>query len=368
MNQALALAKKAEGRTAPNPPVGAVVVSASGEVVGRGWHHAAGLPHAEPNALDDAGQAARGATIYVTLEPCNHHGRTPPCTERIIEAGIARVVVGSLDPNPKVAGGGVARLTEAGLQVRHGVNRAQCDMLLAPFARHISTGRPWVVLKMAASLDGKIATAPDRNQWLTGPAAKAWAHRLRNVSEAILVGRSTVEVDDPSLTCRLNRGRGQNPLRVVLDSRAKTSDRAKVVTGPQAGSPAGGGCLIITGPAAGESDRRRLERAGAQVEKVETGPDGRPDPGAVLDLLGHRKVMRLMIEGGPGVAASFVRAGLVDEICLLVAPLVIGGHGAPGLMAGPMLNDMDGAARLEWLPVRRLGPDLLIRALVKRTD
>ncbi len=361
MAQALRLARRAEGRTAPNPPVGAVVVKA-GRIVGQGFHAAAGMPHAEVVALDQAGKKAKNATIYVTLEPCNHHGRTPPCTERILASGVSRVVVGSLDPNPNVAGGGIERLKRAGLEVEAGVLADRCDALLAPFAKHAATGRPWVTLKMAASLDGKIAVGPGKSQWLTGSQAKAWAHRLRNVCEAILVGRGTVEIDDPALTTRLARRKGQNPLRVVLDSKLALDPEAKVVTGPRDGGPAGGGLLVLTRKDAPAHKARALEAAGAEVVGLPAG-EGGLDLEAVLDELGRRGVMRLMVEGGPSVAGRMIRAGLIDEVYLIFAPLLIGGESAPSLLGGPSADDLTQALGLGKIEFRRLGRDLLVHGL-----
>jgi diaminohydroxyphosphoribosylaminopyrimidine deaminase/5-amino-6-(5-phosphoribosylamino)uracil reductase len=362
MAQAIRLAQKAEGRTAPNPPVGAIVVR-EGRVVGRGFHHAAGTPHAEPLALDMAGEAARGADLYVTLEPCNHQGRTPPCTQKIISSKIRRVFIGALDPNPGVAGGGAAFLSGQGIQVESGILEERCRELIGPFAKLITTGRPLVCLKLAASLDGRIAPRPGKAQWLTGKKAGAWVHSLRNRSEAIMVGRSTVSIDDPSLTTRLNRGRGQNPLRVILDSRLSISPESKVVAGSKQGGPAGGGCLILTGPDHSAKKRLALERAGAEVVELGPGPGG-VDLGQALEDLGRRGVMRLLLEGGPGLAGSFFRAGFVDEIFFLYAPLVMGGAQAPGMVAGPLLESMEGAARMVGIKTRRLGPDVLLQAKV----
>ena len=367
MARAVRLARRAEGRTAPNPPVGAVVVS-EGRVVGQGFHHAAGTPHAEPLALDTAGERARGADLYVTLEPCNHQGRTPPCTQRIIASKIKRVFIGALDPNPGVAGGGADYLAAQGIEVRSGILEERCRELIAPFARLVTTGRPWVSLKLAASLDGRVAPRPGQSQWLTGKEASAWVHGLRNRCEAIMVGRSTVAVDDPSLTTRLNRGPGQNPLRVVLDSRLTIDPKSKVVVGPHEGGPAGGGCLILTGPDHPAQNRLALEKAGAEVVALGPGPGG-VDLGQALEELGRRGVMRLLLEGGPGLAGSFFRSGFVDELFFLYAPLVMGGDKAPGMVAGPLLTGMDQATRLGRIKTRRLGPDILLWAeVIKEED
>lgn len=364
MNTALRLAQKAEGRTAPNPPVGAVVVIGD-RVVGQGWHKYAGAPHAEPMALDQAGDLAKGADLYVTLEPCNHQGRTPPCSERVIKAGIRRVFIGSLDPNPTVSGGGATRLAEAGIEVISGVLKDRCDNILRPFAKHVTTGRPWVTIKLAASLDGRIAVRPGRQDWLTGPEAARFVHRLRNRCEAILVGRKTVEVDDPSLTARLPRGQGQNPLRVILDSKLRINPKAKVIRGPRDGGPAGGGAVIFSAGAVEETARFALEQAGVETATA-TGPNGRVDLGLVLDDLGRRGVIRLLVEGGPETAGAFLRSGLADELILLYAPLVIGGRTAPGMVGGPDLDSLAGAVGLDDLKTARLGKDLMVAGLVRK--
>ncbi len=364
MAQALRLARRAEGRTAPNPPVGAVVVRA-GKVIGRGFHRAVGTPHAEVLALDQAGEKAQGADLYVTLEPCNHFGRTPPCTRKILSSGIKKVFIGSLDPNPGVAGGGAEYLAQNKVEVESGILSDRCRELLAPFTSLITLGRPYVTLKIAASLDGRLSVRAGTSQWLTGEKARTWVHGLRNRCEAIMVGRSTVAMDDPSLTTRLERRRAQNPLRVIMDSRLSISPQSKVVTGPSEGGPAGGGCLILTCAQAPESNRRALEKAGAEVKILGEGPGG-VDLAQTVDELGKRKVMHLLLEGGPELAGRFFRAGFVDEIFFLYAPLVIGGARAPGMVAGPLIEDIGQAARLEKVKTRRLGEDILVWAKVKR--
>ena len=367
MAQALRLARKAEGKTAPNPPVGAVVVR-EGRVVGKGYHRMAGAPHAEVAALDQAGEKARGADLYVTLEPCNHFGKTPPCTEKILAFGIKRVFIGALDPNRGVAGGGAKRLMGNGVEVESGILKDRCQDLIAPFTSLITLGRPYVSLKIAASLDGRLAVRSGQSQWLTGPQALAWTHRLRDRSEAIMVGRSTVTVDDPSLTARLKSGKGRNPLRVILDSKLSTDPKAKAVTGPigdrpERGGPAGSGCLILTCTDAPLAKRLALEKAGAEVVALGSGHGG-VDLKEALEILGQRKVMSLLLEGGPELAGHFFRAGFVDQVFFLYAPLVIGGAAAPGMVAGPLIKEIAQAARLGDLKTRRLGRDILIRAKV----
>ncbi|MBM3501091.1 MAG: bifunctional diaminohydroxyphosphoribosylaminopyrimidine deaminase/5-amino-6-(5-phosphoribosylamino)uracil reductase RibD, partial [Armatimonadetes bacterium] len=257
MRAALALARRGVGRTAPNPPVGAVVVK-RGALIGRGYHRAAGQPHAEVEALTDAGPAARGADLYVTLEPCAHHGRTPPCTDAILRAGVRRVCYAVGDPDPKVAGRGHAQLREAGLSVEAGRLARDARELYRAYFKHRLTGTPWGVLKLAGTLDGKVATASGESRWITGESARRHVHRLRNENDAILVGVGTVLADDPQLTTRLRGGR--DALRVIIDSRGRTPPTARAVV-----QDSSAGCLIATTAAASRRRVEALRRAGAEV-------------------------------------------------------------------------------------------------------
>ena len=313
MALAVAEAEAVRGTTSPNPWVGAVV-SRNGEVVATGATRPPGGPHAEAVALAAAGDV-RGATVHVTLEPCSHHGRTPPCAEALVAAGVARVVVGVEDPDPRVSGRGVARLREAGVEVVVGPGADAVAAQLAPYLKHRRTGRPWVVLKLAATLDGRTAAPDGSSRWITGPAARADAHRLRAEADAVLVGAGTVRVDDPELTVRHVPGR--DPLRVVLGS-----------------APAG----AKVHPA--------LELAGA--------------PGAVLDELGRRGVLTLLVEGGATVARSFHAAGVVDRYVVYLAPALFGGDDARPLFAGPGAPTVAEAWRGRVVGVERLGEDLRV--------
>ena len=320
MRAALRLARRGLGRTSPNPPVGAVVV-AEGRVVGRGFHPKAGQPHAEVFALDDAGDAARGATLYVTLEPCCHTGkRTPPCTERVIATGVKRLVFASTDPNPQVAGRGATRLREAGLSVESGVLAGEADRLIEGFARHVTTGRPLVTLKLALSLDGRVCALDRSSRWITGPEARAEVHRLRDASDAVLVGIGTALADDPALTTRLPRG-GRDALRVVVDAQARLPPGAKMLTG---GSPAG--TLVCVGPRAPHERRAALTAAGAEVLEVAE-VDGHVDLDRVIAELGRRGVCTLLAETGPRLSSALLSRGLVDKVLAYVAPKLIGGDG-----------------------------------------
>lgn len=359
MRIALEEARKGQGRTAPNPCVGAVVVR-EGEIVGRGYHQRAGTPHAEVNALDDAGELAAGATLYVTLEPCNHTGRTPPCTRAILQAGIKRVVVGMNDPNPTVAGGGNAFLASRGIEVASGVLAEECTALNRAFAKHITTGLPWVVMKAGISLDGRISHGPGLAGRITGEASWLFTHRLRNTLDAILVGIGTALIDDPSLTTRLPASEsGRDPVRIVLDSHLRLPPRAKLLT-QKSQAPT---WIFCDGDAPGAAEES-LTRSGAVVFRVSTGDDGRLDCREIMARLGRNGITSVLVEGGAEVHASLLRAGLVDEVYVFVAPMFIGAQGT-SLIAGDFLRSPH-QFRLHDIGVRQLGEDVLIHGLTGR--
>lgn len=350
MALALRLAAKGAGYTSPNPMVGAVIVK-DGRIVGRGWHRRYGGPHAEVEAIRQAGAEARGATLYVTLEPCNHHGKTPPCTEAVLAAGLRRVVIANPDPNPRVTGGGAAYLRAQGLEVAIGLLADQGARLNEAFFTAITTGRPFVIAKAAASLDGKIATHRGEAQWITGPVARRWVHRLRHQVDAILVGVGTVLADDPQLTTRLPGGRGRDPIRIILDSQLRLPVTAKVVQ-LQSSAPT----WVVGTPAAPESRRQALEAAGARVIML---PDrqGRVDLEALLAYLGDQRVQSLLVEGGAEVLGAFFDQRLIHKLHLFLAPKLIGGRGAPGILGGEGVALMAEALELQELTCRRLGAD-----------
>jgi diaminohydroxyphosphoribosylaminopyrimidine deaminase/5-amino-6-(5-phosphoribosylamino)uracil reductase len=365
MRRALFLARRAEGRTSPNPLVGAVVVR-GGRAVGEGFHPGPGRPHAEALALAAAGRKARGATLYVTLEPCVHTDkRTPPCAPAVIRAGLARVVVGMRDPNPKVAGRGVAALKAAGIATTVGCEEARCKRLNAPYVRALATGLPWVTLKVAQTLDGKVATARGESRWITGAAARRHGHALRARNDVILVGIGTVLADDPALTCRLVRGR--SPVRVVVDARLETPPTARVLT---EGRPTP--TILATLPATlrgtrvrpGAARRKALEAAGARLLAVR-GRGGRVDLGALLMALAAEGRHRVLCEGGPNVAAALVRGGLANRVAFYTAPRILGGDDARGAIGGAAPARLADALRLGPLSVRRLGDDVLLEADVE---
>ncbi len=360
MGLALRLARRGAGHTSPNPMVGAVVVR-KGVIVGRGFHRRVGGPHAEVEALVDAGAAARDATLYVTLEPCNHQGRTPPCTQAVLAAGIGRVVIASLDPNPRVTGGGAEFLRQQGVTVETGLLEAEARKLNEAFFKAITTGLPWVIAKVAATLDGKIATRTGDARWITGEAARAWVHRLRHQVDAILVGRGTVAADDPQLTTRLPRGRGQDPIRIILDSTLSLPVTARVFRND---SPAP--TWIACTPPAPVARREALQAGGAEVLVIPGGDHGVHLP-ELLRVLGGRQVQSLLVEGGAEVFWNFFSQGLVDKAHFCFAPKLVGGGHAPGILGGEGVALMRDALSLQGLTVRRLGEDLLVSAYPQKT-
>ncbi len=360
MEQALALAARARGRTSPNPLVGAVIVR-DGHVVGQGYHQSAGTPHAEVHALQAAGALARGATLYVNLEPCSHHGRTPPCTEALIAAGIAAVHMAMLDPNPRVNGQGRARLEESGIRTFVGECEQEARDLNEAFITYITAGRPFVIAKYAASLDGKIATRSGESRWISGPPARQWAHELRDAVDAILVGTDTILADDPLLTTRRPGREVHHPLRVVLDSRGRVPLKAHVF------DPTLPGKTLVAATAAFPAPRRAaLSARGVEVLILPADGQGRVDLAALLAELGRREVTSLLVEGGGIVLGSFFRAGLVDKVLALLAPLIIGGHEAPGAVGGTGFAHLQEATRLERVRVEKVGEDLLVSGYPRR--
>lgn len=349
MRRAVALAERALGRTSPNPAVGAVVVR-GGRVVGEGWTRPVGGPHAEIVALRRAGTRARGATLYVTLEPCSHHGRTPPCADAVIAAGIARVVVAVGDPNPRVRGRGLRALQRAGVTLTTGVLAEEAGEVSAWFRHWIVRHRPFVILKLAASLDGRIATATGESRWISGPAARRWVHGLRNRIDAVMVGSGTVLADDPALTCRMRGGR--DPVRVVVDGGLRISPRARLLRQRSAAAT-----IVATTARAATARGRAFARAGAEVVVV-PGRGPRVDLAALLRLLGERGVVSVLVEGGGELAAALLRARLVDRVAIVTAPILLGGDGRP-MLGGLGLRRLAGAPRLVGSRVVSLGPDLL---------
>ncbi|ADU94679.1 bifunctional diaminohydroxyphosphoribosylaminopyrimidine deaminase/5-amino-6-(5-phosphoribosylamino)uracil reductase RibD [Geobacillus sp. Y412MC52] len=356
MRLALDVAKAGVGQTSPNPAVGAVVVN-GGTVVGLGAHLKAGEPHAEVYAIRMAGEKARGATVYVTLEPCSHYGKTPPCADLLIQAGVRRVVVATTDPNPLVAGKGIAKLRQAGIDVDVGVLKDEADELNRMFFHYIAAKTPFVTLKFACSLDGKIATATGESKWITSSAAREDVHRLRAQHDAILVGVNTVLTDNPKLTVRFGEKR-KNPLRIILDTKLRTPLDAHVVADKEAET------WIITGGVSREQ-AAAYERLGVRVFSM---PTAQTDVRDVLRLLGEQGVMSLFVEGGSRVHDSFLRAGAVNEVIAYIAPKLIGGRGAPTPVGGLGFARLAEAVELDIRRIETIGPDIKIVAAPKRKE
>ena len=360
MREALELARRGRGRTSPNPVVGAVIVK-DDKVIGRGWHQKAGTAHAEVHAIADAGNETRNATIYVTLEPCCHFGRTGPCTEAIATAGIQRVVVAMTDPNPLVAGCGIETLRQRGIRVDTGVLATEAASLNAPFIKWITCKLPFVTLKNGISLDGKIATRTGDSRWITGEASRLEVHRLRDAADAIITGVGTVLADDPELTTRLPEG-GKSTVRVVVDSLARTPLSAKLVNDGKAPT------IIAI------SNKAPIERVAAlKAKNIEILPlpedsDGRLNLGALLRILGERCLTHVMVEAGGTLNSSFLFGNYVDKVVMFVAPKIIGGAGAPGPYGGNGCDHLSEAVDLEDVRVQHTGDDLMIEGWVKRRE
>lgn len=355
MELSLGLARKAVGRTSPNPAVGAVLVR-NGAIVGQGYTQPPGSWHAEVMALKEAGAKARGATLYVTLEPCCHHGRTPPCTEAIIAAGVKRVHIASLDPNPLVNGYGLRVLKEAGIDTHVGEKREEAAALNEGFAKHITSGQPFVIAKFASSLDGKIATSTGDSKWITGEEARRRVHQLRDAVDAVMVGVNTILADDPQLTARPDAAPREwperQPLRVIVDSRGRTPPAARTLREP-------GKVLLAATSAIDPARAQALERAGVEV-LVLPEREGMVDLAALLKALGQRDITSVLVEGGGNLLASLVEDGLVDKVMAFLAPVLIGGREALTPLEGRGAPTMSQALRLRRPQVEVLGEDVLI--------
>lgn len=351
MREALRFARNAAGRTSPNPLVGAVVVK-DGVIVASGWHRKAGTPHAEVHALNMAGELAKGATVYVTLEPCSHYGRTGPCAKALVEAGVKRVVAAMEDPNPKVAGKGFQILRDAGIEVTSGVLEEEAKKLNEPFLKWITTGKPFVALKTAMSLDGKIATSAGKSQWITNEKSRMRVHKLRDIFDGILVGINTVLKDDPSLTTRLPYKEGKNPVRVVLDSKAKIPLTAKLLTDGQAPT------VVAVTENAPKENVTAIENTGAKVIICGEGPQ--VDIQKLLEKLGEMNICSLFIEGGGQVNFSFLEAKAVDKVYAFIAPMLIGGKNALTPVEGNGFEELSYAPRLKNVEVETLDGDILL--------
>ncbi|MDR3629249.1 MAG: bifunctional diaminohydroxyphosphoribosylaminopyrimidine deaminase/5-amino-6-(5-phosphoribosylamino)uracil reductase RibD [Desulfocapsaceae bacterium] len=353
MRLALKEARKGMGKTSPNPCVGAVIVK-DDRVIAKGYHKRAGGPHAEINALRKAGTQARGATVYVTLEPCNHTGRTPPCTRALLAAGVKRVVVGMEDPNPLVHGSGLAFLADHKIQVSSGVLAADCRRINSPFIKHITTSLPWVVMKAGLSLDGRITYKKGCPGGITGPRSLQRVHQLRNIADAIMVGIGTVVIDDPALTTRLLRRQGKDPIRVVVDSRLRIPLAARLLH-VHSNAPT----WIFCGPEADPEKKEQLIALGALVRTVERDTEGGLDLMQILSILGSHGVTSLLVEGGAAIHGAMLRNRLVDHVHLFYAPIFAGDDGI-SVVRGLSCAAKEDAIYLEKIRYERLCDDLMV--------
>jgi len=352
MRRALTLARRGLGRTSPNPAVGAVIVK-GGEVLATGYHRAAGKPHAEIEALVRAGRRAERATMYVTLEPCNHYGRTPPCTEAIIKSGINRVVVGMRDPNPNVAGGGCERLKGAGIEVREGVLEPECRRLNEAFIKFVTSGCPMVISKTAMTQDGFTATVSGDSKWITGEPSRRLVHRLRDQVDAVMVGVGTVLADNPRLTVRAVRRTIAQPYRVIVDTHMRTPIDAAVVA---CDDPAR--TILVVGKAVPSARRREFRDAGVEIVECPESHDG-IDMRVLLGILAARQVVSVLVEGGAILLGSMLRERLVDKVYIFRAPLLLGGGDGVPMASGSGAPKMSQCLKLKGVRVRRIDQDLL---------
>ncbi len=352
MKRALVLAKRGEGKTSPNPAVGCVIVR-DGAIVGEGWHRRAGTPHAEVHALRQAGDLAHNADVYVTLEPCSHYGKTPPCADALVEAGVRRVFVGMVDPNPKVSGRGIQRLQSAGIEVVTGILETACRRLNEPFVKHVTTGLPFVILKSAMTMDGKTATAMGDSRWITNEKSRHYVHMLRSKVDGIMVGVGTVIADDPQLTARIPRGR--DPLRIVVDSSLRIPPAARILRQESAAT------TVVATISKDLNRAACLQSPGVEILYCDE-DEGTVDLRDLFARLGSRGVQSVLIEGGSTLAGSALRAGLIDKFVLFYAPKFLGGADGFGLFAGPAGRMMAECRRLKDVTVRRFGDDVMMEA------
>ncbi len=363
MRRALGLARRGLGRVAPNPAVGCVLVRAdlgsskSGRIVGAGWTQPGGRPHAETEAIAQAGKLAKGAHAFVTLEPCNHQGQTGPCTEALIDAGVSAVTIATEDPDPRVSGSGVQRLKDAGIDVRCGLLEAEARLLNAGFFSRVTQNRPWVTMKTATTMDGAIASRNGKSQWITGPEARMRGHLYRAENDAILTGIGTVREDDPELTCRLPGMADRSPVRVVVDPRLEIDIAAKLFDSLETAP-----LWLLAGDGADPERAALLQGAGATIIDLAPLAGGRISPLAILEALAGRGITRVLLEAGSALSASFIDAGLVDEIAWFRAASIMGGDGMPAI--APMaVNSPDNAPKFKHISTLNLDGEVLERYL-----
>ena len=364
MNIALDLAQMGKGMTSPNPMVGAVVVR-DGKIVGKGWHKKAGTPHGEAIALEKAGAKAEGGTLYVNLEPCCHTDKlTPPCTEAVIKSKVAKVVIGMVDPNPKVSGKGVEALKKAGVEVVVGILQERCERLNQVFTKYISTGMPFVTMKIAQTLDGKIATATGESKWITGVEARKFGHTLRNYADAIVVGIGTVLRDDPSLTTRLEENpSSRDPNRVILDSRLRIPPDAKVLNVDSKATT-----YVATTVAAPTQKMKEIKAKGAEILIIDEAEEGMLNLVMLMEELARMGMTNILFEGGARVNSEALRSGIIDKAMFFIAPKLLGGDDAKGSIGGKSPESLSDAVPLSEIHYTRLGDDLLIEGYLKKSE
>jgi len=357
MKRALALARRGVGKTAPNPAVGCVIVK-DGIIVGEGWHKKAGEPHAEAEALVMAGEMARGADAYVTLEPCCHTGRTPPCSKALAEAGVKRVIAGMSDPNPMVNGNGVKYLESKGIMVYLGMMEEECRNINRGFIKQMTKGVPYITYKCAMTLDGRIATYSGDSRWISSAESRKRGHRLRALSDAVMVGVDTVISDDPLLTVRDVKGR--NPVRIILDSRLRTAENSAIIESTRLGEA---GTIIATISTDEALTRRYLDKGVSILHCAEL--DGRVDPVDMLERLGERGINSILLEGGGKVAGELLKLGLIDECLFFYAPLAAGGDGYPAFAING-ISEIASAYRFRISQISKSGCDIMVRAFPEK--
>lgn len=361
MKMVLRLAEKGKGRTSPNPMVGAIITK-KGKIIGKGYHRMAGTPHAEIIALEEVGKKARGSTLYVNLEPCCHYDKkTPPCTNAIIQAGIKKVVLGMIDPNPKVSGKGIRLLRNAGIEVVTGILENESKKMNEAYIKYITTGIPFVILKIASSLDGKIATASGESRWITGEQSRKMVHRLRSEVDAVMVGIGTVMKDDPMLNVRLVKGR--NPHRVILDPQLKIPLNARVLNS-ESERLSGAKIYIVTTPDSPNDKIVALKNKGAEIIYADS-KDGYIDLILLIKELGRLGITSIIIEGGSETNASALRSGIVDKVMVFLSPKIIGGHDSKGSIGGKSPDKLANAINLKDMRVKRIGEDILIEGYLR---
>jgi len=357
MKKAIILARRGLGYTSPNPMVGAVIAK-NGKIVGEGWHKKAGMPHAEVEAIRDAGGNTHGADLYVNLEPCSHFGRTPPCANAIVEAGIKRVFAGITDPNPKVSGKGFDILIRNGIEVVSGLLKDECLKLNESFIKVMKTGIPFITAKAAMTLDGKIASHTGDSKWISCEESRLRVHRLRSIVDAVVVGGNTALKDNPSLNCRLpEKEKIKDPVRVVFDTHLDISLDSKIVANASDGKT-----IIFSSITSSDEKRRELEKKGCSVEKISSADGVNPDPAEAMKALAGRGIQSVLLEGGGELIYSFMKAGLVDRFMIFIAPKIIGGRQAKTFMEGEGISSIKEAVRLMDLKTENSGEDILISA------